>query len=109
MGIHANSTNWGEPVLSLASIFCTIIADVQEGNSYIDGEELMIGEATATAIVTQGIGTVSPRAAIDLIVDNYSSPYNHGKAQGIYEKAGISGKTIPIGLISTIRFGEPKK
>ena len=106
---HIAVTNPIESGLSGVATFTTVFfADPLSGNSsliYQNGTiSVTIGEASATAIASQSVGTVMNVGVIDAIIDAYASTYSHGQAPGVFDLFGISGASYSLGPL-TIIFG----
>lgn len=99
------------PVESAFSTFSTgssIASDFTSNKTYITlkNEELSIGvgESTATAMITQGVGNQIPIGVIDAAIDGYASSFAHGLSNGVLKITGIGGQSLHLGPI-TINFG----
>jgi hypothetical protein len=104
-GFYQVVLNPAETALSWFSTFLSISYDLVTGSTRSEGNVLIIGEASATALAASITGQSVPIGSVDAAIDSYASAYNHGNAPGIWNLLGVIGKAIAIGNI-TLQFGD---
>jgi len=87
--VHRATTNIAESVLSTASVAASIVSDGLLGNTrvdvYDDHINIVIGQATATGLVTMAAGNINPVGILDFPIDLYASGYSTGVLPGVYD------------------------
>ncbi len=96
--LHRVVFNPIETIYSAASVAFTLRADWLNGElrwCYTDDLiDLYVGEASATAVTTQFLGTISQYGVTDALIDSYAADYAHGNAPGVLTKFDKNG-TMP--------------
>ncbi|MBI3159218.1 MAG: hypothetical protein HYZ26_06435 [Chloroflexi bacterium] len=86
--VYQAMLNPWEGIAGMASTGATIIADLASGETNAQfspqsGYVISIGGGTITSLSTQGLGSLSNVAVVDVLLDGYGSAYSHNLAPAV--------------------------